>query len=87
MVRTVGQHKFSFVLGLFLTLRWVHLEFKGIINSLRSHLESRQMSSKKTRLITSESQKKIPSAVVIHYCAWYIFLRLRHYFTKLHKCF
>jgi hypothetical protein len=29
--------------------------------------------------VTSESQKKIPSAVVIQYRAWYLFLRLRCY--------
>ena len=29
--------------------------------------------------LTSESQKKIPIVVVIHYCAWYLFLRLRRY--------
>ena len=33
--------------------------------------------------VTSESRKKIPSAVVIHYCAWYLFSRLRRYISYL----
>ena len=34
--------------------------------------------------ITSESRKKIPSIVVIHYCVWYPFSRLRRYFCFEH---
>ena len=29
--------------------------------------------------ITSVTQKNIPSVIVIHCCAWYVFLRIRPY--------
>ena len=31
--------------------------------------------------VTSDSRKKIPSIVVIHYCTWYPFSRIRRYFN------
>ena len=33
--------------------------------------------------ITSDSRKKIPSIVVIHYCAWYLFSRIRRYLQQV----
>ena len=34
--------------------------------------------SKKLKRLTSVPKKRIPSALVIHYCAWYSFFRKRH---------
>ena len=33
-------------------------------------------------LVTSVTQKNVPSAIVYHYCAWYVFLRDRHYLSS-----
>ena len=34
-------------------------------------------------LLTSVTQKNVPSAVVIQYCAWYVFLRNRRYIINI----
>ena len=33
--------------------------------------------------LTSVPQKNVPSAVIIYYCAWYVFLRDRRYKKKI----
>ena len=58
------------------------MDIVALLQVLPPHLVQKRSRACRTYVyakITSESQKRIPSIVVIHYCAWYPFLRLRRY--------
>ena len=47
------------------------------------NLNYRIVASTNTSRLTSVTQKNVPSAIVIYYCAWYVFLRDRRYQLKV----